>query len=292
MNDFTDADRQRAGHRSTLVSVAVNLFLSIIQFFIGIFAQSQALVADSIHSLSDLVSDGAVLLANKHSMKEPDADHPYGHRRFETAAAMAVGALLLSVGIGMLWRSFTSLQNPQAIPEVHYAALIIAAITLVAKELLFRYLLLVGEKFRSTMLVANAWHSRSDAASSLVVVVGIGANMMGFHLADPLAALIVGLMIVRMGWKFFFASFNDLMDSAVDSDTEERIRQHLLSTPGVEGIHALRTRKLGDMIWVEVDLEMNGNLTIAQGHAIATEARKRVMDNEAVLDVTTHFDPV
>src|SRR5690606_32690702 len=110
--------------------------------------------------------------------------------------------------------------------------------------------------------------------------------------ADPLAALIVGLMIVRMGWKFFFASFNDLMDSAVDSDTEERIRQHLLSTPGVEGIHALRTRKLGDMIWVEVDLEMNGNLTIAQGHAIATEARKRVMDNEAVLDVTTHFDPV
>lgn len=292
MNDFTDADRQRAGHRSTLVSVAVNLFLSIIQFFIGIFAQSQALVADSIHSLSDLVSDGAVLLANKHSMKEPDADHPYGHRRFETAAAMAVGALLLSVGIGMLWRSFTSLQNPQAIPEVHYAALIIAAITLVAKELLFRYLLLVGEKFRSTMLVANAWHSRSDAASSLVVVVGIGANMMGFHLADPLAALIVGLMIVRMGWKFFFASFNDLMDSAVDSDTEERIRQHLLSTPGVEGIHALRTRKLGDMIWVEVDLEMNGQLTIAQGHAIATEARKRVMDNEAVLDVTTHFDPV
>lgn len=292
MNDFTDADRQRAGHRSTLVSVAVNLFLSIVQFFIGIFAQSQALVADSIHSLSDLVSDGAVLLANKHSMKEPDADHPYGHRRFETAAAMAVGALLLSVGIGMLWRSFTSLQNPQAIPEVHYAALIIAAITLVAKELLFRYLLLVGEKFRSTMLVANAWHSRSDAASSLVVVVGIGANMMGFHLADPLAALIVGLMIVRMGWKFFFASFNDLMDSAVDSDTEERIRQHLLSTPGVEGIHALRTRKLGDMIWVEVDLEMNGKLTIAQGHAIATEARKRVMDNEAVLDVTTHFDPV
>lgn len=292
MNDFTDADRQRAGHRSTLVSVAVNLFLSIIQFFIGIFAQSQALVADSIHSLSDLVSDGAVLLANKHSMKEPDADHPYGHRRFETAAAMAVGALLLSVGIGMLWRSFTSLQNPQAIPEVHYAALIIAAITLVAKELLFRYLLLVGEKFRSTMLVANAWHSRSDAASSLVVVVGIGANMMGFHLADPLAALIVGLMIVRMGWKFFFASFNDLMDSAVDSETEERIRQHLLSTPGVEGIHALRTRKLGDMIWVEVDLEMNGQLTIAQGHAIATEARKRVMDNEAVLDVSTHFDPV
>lgn len=288
----SDSDRQRAGHRSTLVSVAVNIFLTVVQFIIGVFAQSQALVADAMHSLSDLLSDGAVLVANKHSLKAPDADHPYGHRRFETAAAMIVGALLLSVGIGMLWRSFTSLQNPDAVPEVHYAALIVAFITLIAKELLFRYLLLVGEKVRSTMLIANAWHSRSDAASSLVVVIGIGANLAGLHLADPLAALIVGLMIIRMGWKFFFSAFNDLMDSAVDGDTEERIRAHLLSTPGVRGIHALRTRKLGDMIWVEVDLEMDGHLTIAQGHAIATEARKRVMDNEPVLDVTTHFDPV
>lgn len=292
MNDFTDADRQRAGHRSTMVSVAVNIFLSVVQFIIGIFAQSQALVADAIHSLSDLLSDGAVLVANKHSLKEPDDDHPYGHRRFETAASMVVGALLLSVGIGMLWRSFATLQNPGAVPEVHYAALIVAFITLVAKEALFRYLLFVGERFRSTMLIANAWHSRSDAASSLVVVIGISANLAGFHLADPLAALIVGLMIIRMGWKFFIAAFNDLMDSAVDSDTEKRIRDHLLSTPGVQGIHALRTRKLGDMIWVEVDLEMDGSLTIAQGHAIATEARKRVMKHEPVLDVTTHFDPV
>jgi cation diffusion facilitator family transporter len=142
------------------------------------------------------------------------------------------------------------------------------------------------------MLIANAWHSRSDAASSLVVLIGIGANLMGFNLADPLAALLVGLMILRMGWKFSFEAFNDLMDSAVDSATEQRIRRHLMSTPGVHGIHALRTRKLGDMIWVEVDLEMDGSLTIAQGHAIATEARKRVMAHEPVLDVTTHFDPV
>src|SRR5690606_31611621 len=212
--------------------------------------------------------------------------------RFETAASLIIGALLLSVGLGMLWASFVKLQSPGLIPQVHSSALAVALLALVSKEILFRYLLHVAKRVRSSMLAANAWHARSDAASSLVVAIGILANISGFPLADPLAALIVGLMIVRMGWKFFFVSFNDLMDQAVDEDTEKRIRGHLLSTPGVYGIHALKTRKLGDMIWVEVDLEMDGTLTIAQGHAIATEARDRVMRHEPVLDVMTHFDPV
>lgn len=292
MSIHFDPDRQAAGYRSTMVSVMVNIVLTTVQLIIGLFAHSTALVADAIHSLSDLVSDGVVLVANKHSQKAPDADHPYGHRRFETAASLIIGALLLSVGIGMLWNSFNKLQNPAAIPQVHSIALTVAVLALVSKEILFRYLLRVARKVRSSMLAANAWHARSDAASSLVVAIGILANISGFPLADPLAALIVGLMIIRMGWKFSFVSFNDLMDQAVDEGTELRIRGHLLSTPGVHGIHALKTRKLGDMIWVEVDLEMDGALTIAQGHAIATEARKRVMQYEPVLDVTTHFDPV
>lgn len=292
MSPSVEPDRQAAGHRSTMVSVVVNIMLTIIQLAVGLFAHSAALVADAIHSLSDLVSDGVVLVANKHSMKAPDADHPYGHRRFETAASLIIGALLLSVGLGMLWASFTKLQNPGLIQEVHSSALAVALVALFSKEILFRYMLHVAKRVRSSMLAANAWHARSDAASSLVVAIGILANINGFPLADPLAALIVGLMIVRMGWKFFFVSFKDLMDEAVDDDTENRIRDHLLSTPGVVGIHALKTRKLGDMIWVEVDLEMDGSLTIAQGHAIATEARKRVMQYEPVLDVTTHFDPV
>ncbi|MGB3289644.1 MAG: cation diffusion facilitator family transporter [Burkholderiaceae bacterium] len=292
MGPHFDSDRQLAGHRSTMVSVVVNVALTAFQLVVGLFAHSQALVADAIHSLSDLVSDAVVLVANKHSQKAPDADHPYGHRRFETAASLIIGALLLSVGIGMLWNSFVKLQSPESIPEVHSVALAVAVLALVSKELLFRYMLRVAKRVRSSMLVANAWHARSDAASSLVVALGILANLGGFHLADPLAALVVGLMIIRMGWRFFFASFNDLMDSAVDDETEARIRGHLLSTPGLHGIHGLKTRKLGDMIWVEVDLEMDGDMTIAEGHVIATEARKRVMQNEPVLDVTTHFDPV
>ena len=142
------------------------------------------------------------------------------------------------------------------------------------------------------MLVANAWHARSDAASSLVVSLGVLANLAGLSLADPLAASIVALMILRMGWKFSIGAFHDLTDRAVDHETEQRIATLLRETPGVQGIHELRTRKLGDMIWVEVDLEMDGKLTIAQGHAIAVLARERVMQAEPVLDVMTHFDPV
>ncbi|NYT59018.1 cation transporter [Alcaligenaceae bacterium] len=287
-----DPERQTAAKSSTLVSVAVNVLLVILQMLIGLFANSQALVADAIHSLSDLVSDAVVLIVNKHSQKAPDAEHPYGHQRFETAAALAIGALLLSVGIGMLWNSFTKLQHPETVAEVGSVALVVAVLALISKELLFRYLLRAARRVRSSMLAANAWHARSDAASSFVVALGIVANLAGFHLADPLAALIVGLMIMRMGWKFFYTSLNDLMDSAVDDETEGRIRLHLMGTPGVEGIHDLKTRKLGDMIWVEVDIEMDAALTIAQGHAIAMAARKQVMDNEQVLDVMTHFDPV
>ena len=198
----------------------------------------------------------------------------------------------MSVGAGLLWAAFGRLQDPGDIPQVHPAALIVALLAIAGKESLFRYMLKVGERIRSTMLVANAWHARSDAASSLVVALGIVANLAGFPLADPLAALVVGLMIARMGWKFFSSSFADLMDRAVDTDTENRIRTHLLDTPGVLGIHDLKTRKLGDMIWVEVDIEMDGSLSIAEGHEIAVQARARVMENEHVLDVMTHFDPV
>lgn len=287
-----DRERQAAGFRSTLVSVLVNTGLSAAQFFIGIIGNSSALVADAIHSLSDLLSDFIVLVANKHSAKAPDDNHPYGHRRFETAASLAIGVLLIVVGLGMLWSIYPKLTLAESLPPVQHVALIASLITLLAKELLFRYLLREGRRVRSTMLIANAWHARSDAASSLVVAVGIGASLAGLPLADPLAALVVGLMITRMGWQFFRDSFDDLMDRSVDDETEARIRAHLLGTPGVLGVHGLRTRKMGDMIWVEVDLEMDGTLSIQEGHDIAAEARKRVMQHEAVLDVMTHFDPV
>ncbi|MBA4256914.1 MAG: cation-efflux pump [Polaromonas sp.] len=284
-------ERLAAAKRSTWVSVVVNVVLSALQITVGVFAKSQALIADGIHSLSDLVSDFVVLLAGHHASKDADQDHPYGHQRYETAASLVLGVLLLAVGVGMLWSAVEKLQSPDAIPKVHVLALWVAGAALLSKELLFRYMLAVAKRVKSSMLVANAWHARSDAASSLVVGVGIVGNLAGFPLLDPIAALMVGVMVAKMGWGFGWEALHDLMDRAVDEEEVAAIHQTLLGTPGVMGVHDVRTRKMGDMIVVDAHLEIDANLTIEAGHDIAVEARDRVLQRHRVLNLMTHLDP-
>jgi cation diffusion facilitator family transporter len=283
--------RAAAATRSTWVSVVVNLLLTCTQIAVGLLSRSQGLVADGIHSLSDLLSDGVVLFASHHGSKDADQDHPYGHQRFETAASLVIGVLLLAVGLGMFWSALVKLENPEAIARVHSAALWVAGIALVAKELLFRYMLAVAKRAKSSMLVANAWHARSDAASSLVVGVGLIGNLAGYSLLDPIAALIVGLMVARMGWGFAWDALHDLMDRAVDEQEVLAIRDTLLQTPGVQGVHDLRTRKMGDMIVADAHIEVDALLSVEQGHEIAVSARERVMRRHRVLNLMTHVDP-
>jgi cation diffusion facilitator family transporter len=287
----TPAERSAAAARSTWISVAVNLVLSMAQIAAGIMAKSQGLIADGIHTLSDLVADFVVLLANHHSQKDADVDHPYGHQRFETAASLVLGLLLLAVGLGMLWSAATKLQAPETIATVHVTALWVAGAALVAKELLFRYMLAVAKRVKSSMLVANAWHARSDAASSLVVGVGIIGNLMGYPILDPIAAALVGFMVTRMGWSFGWDALHDLMDRAVDEAEVAAIRQTLLDTPGISNVHDVRTRKMGDMIVLDAHLEVDATLTVEQGHDIAVAARARVMQRHRVLNMMTHVDP-
>ncbi|MDD2879959.1 MAG: cation diffusion facilitator family transporter [Rhodoferax sp.] len=288
---FTPAERSAAAARSTWVSVAVNLVLSVAQIVVGVWSKSQGLIADGIHTLSDLVADFVVLFANHHSQKDADDDHPYGHQRFETAASLVLGLLLLAVGLGMLWSAASKLQNPESIATVHITALWVAGGALIAKELLFRYMLAVAKKVKSSMLVANAWHARSDAASSLVVGVGIIGNLMGYPILDPIAAALVGFMVTRMGWNFGWDALHDLMDRAVDEAEVAAIRQTLLDTPGISNVHDVRTRKMGDMIVVDAHLEVLATLSVEQGHDIAVEARARVMQRHRVLNMMTHVDP-
>ena len=283
--------RARVASRTTWVSVGINLVLSSVQIAVGVFAKSQGLVADGIHSLSDLVADGVVLLASHHSQKDADHDHPYGHQRFETAASLILGLLLLVVGLGMLWSAFQKLQAPETVPLVHAAALWVTGSALMAKELLFRYMLRVAKLVRSSMLVANAWHARSDAASSLVVGIGIAGNLAGYPILDPIAALIVGLMVAKMGWSFGWSAMHDLMDRAVDDEEVAAIRSTLEHTPGVSGVHEIRTRKMGDMIVVDAHIEVDATMTVEAGHAIAVLARQRVMQHHRVLNLMTHVDP-
>ncbi|MFZ1500455.1 MAG: cation diffusion facilitator family transporter, partial [Giesbergeria sp.] len=284
------AERTAAASRSTWVSVGVNLVLSSIQIVVGVLSKSQGLIADGIHSLSDLVADFVVLFANHHSQKEADEEHPYGHQRFETAASLVLGLLLLGVGVGMVWSAVVKLENPEAIAQVHVVALWVAAAALVGKELLFRYMLAVAKRVKSSMLVANAWHARSDAASSLVVGIGIAGNLMGYPILDPIAALIVGFMVARMGWTFGWDALHDLMDRSVDEQEVQAIRQTLLDTPGVSGVHDVRTRKMGDMVVVDAHLEVNAALTVEAGHDIAVLARQRVLQRHRVLNLMTHVD--
>ena len=289
--EHTPQERAAAASRSTWVSVVVNLVLSTVQIVVGVWAKSQSLIADGIHSLSDLVADFVVLFANHHSQKDADEDHPYGHQRFETAASLVLGLLLLAVGVGMVWSAVVKLENPEAVPQVHSVALWVAGGALVGKELLFRYMLAVAKKVKSSMLVANAWHARSDAASSLVVGVGIAGNLAGYPILDPIAALIVGFMVGKMGWEFGWDAMHDLMDRAVDEQEVQAIRQTLLDTPGVAGVHDVRTRKMGDMVVVDAHLEVDAQITVEEGHDIAVEARQRVMQRHRVLNLMTHVDP-
>jgi cation diffusion facilitator family transporter len=289
--EHTPAERIAAAARSTWVSVWVNLVLTLSQIAVGIFAKSQGLIADGIHSLSDLVADFVVLFASHHSKKDADVDHPYGHQRFETAASLVLGTLLLAVGIGMLWSAARKLNAPETIQTVHMVALWVAGGALIAKELLFRYMLAVAKRVKSSMLVANAWHARSDAASSLVVGIGIIGNLAGYPILDPIAALIVGFMVTKMGWGFSWDALHDLMDRAVDEQEVQAIRQTLLETPGVSDVHDVRTRKMGDMIVVDAHIEVDAAITVEAGHDIAVEARARVLQRHRVLNLMTHVDP-
>ena len=287
----TPEERAAAASRSTWVSVAVNLVLTITQIVVGVLAKSQGLIADGIHSLSDLVADFVVLFASHHAKKDADEDHPYGHQRFETAASLVLGTLLLVVGVGMLWSAMQKLQAPETVQTVHIIALWVAGGALVAKELLFRYMLAVAKRVKSSMLVANAWHARSDAASSLVVGLGIVGNLAGYPILDPIAALIVGFMVAKMGWEFGWDALHDLMDRAVDEQEVQAIRQTLKDTPGVSGVHDVRTRKMGDMIVVDAHLEVDASITVEAGHDIAVLAQTRVLQRHRVINLMTHVDP-
>jgi cation diffusion facilitator family transporter len=289
---YDDPQRSSMASRSTWVSVVVNVLLTLVQVTAGFFAHSQSLIADGMHSLSDLVCDFLVLFASYHSKHPADAGHPYGHGRVETAASLMLGAILAATGCAIMVAAAVKLQNIENLPAVAPLALWVAIIALVAKEGLFRYMLRVGERLRSPMLIANAWHARSDAASSLVVAVGIGGNLLGFIFADSVAAIVVGFMIVRMGIVFAWDAFQELIDAGLSIEEVDSIRQTLIDTPGVVSLHELRTRRMAHRALVDAHILVDPRISVSEGHSIAERARGRVLKSHpAVADVLVHVDP-
>ena len=284
-------ERFAAAQKSTWVSIAINVLLTSLQVVGGFFAHSQALMADGLHSLSDLLSDVLVLYANRHGNRHADAEHPYGHARIETAATLILGAFLAVLGVVLLVAAAMRLQHPEALQAVSPLALAIAVVALVAKEGLFRYMLAVAKRVRSQMLVANAWHARSDAASSLVVVVGVAGNLLGYTFFDLLAAAVVGVMIAHMGGRLAFEAMAELIDTGLDAEEVEAIRQTLLNTHGVRDLHELRTRRMADNALVDAHIIVDPKISVSEGHYIAESARHAVLKHHHVMDVMVHIDP-
>lgn len=289
---FDDPKRHLLANRCTWVSVVVNVVLTLVQVVVGVVAHSQSLIADGVHSLSDLVCDFLVLVANHHSKHPADEGHPYGHGRVETAASFVLGAILVATGGVIMVAAAIKLQNVENLPPVAPLALWVAIIALIAKEGLFRYMLHVGEQLRSPMLIANAWHARSDAASSLVVAIGIGGNLLGFVFADSVAAILVGFMIVRMGIVFAWDAFQELIDAGLSIEEVDSIRQVLIDTPGVESLHELRTRRMAHRALVDAHILVAPRISVSEGHSIAERARARVLKSHPLVsEVLVHVDP-
>jgi cation diffusion facilitator family transporter len=284
--------RYREVRKVTLVGSVVDLLLGVVKILIGNTAHSQALIADGVHSLSDLATDFLVLFAAKHSHRAADAEHPYGHGRIETVATVVLGVALTAVAIGISWDAVRRLLDPVLLLHPGWLALAVAFVSIVAKEIIYQYTARAGRRLRSNMLLANAWHSRSDAISSIVVVIGVGGAMAGLPYLDAIAAVAVALMIAMIGWKLLWKSLKELIDTSLDTDQVDAIRKEILDVSGVRALHLLRTRHSGSDALVDVHIQVDPALSVSEGHQIGEYVRTKLIDQiDEVTDVTVHIDP-
>ncbi len=286
-----DGSRRRGIERAAWIAIATNTSLAIGQAVAGLMTHAFSLVADAAHTFSDLVADLFILIASRHSGNPADANHPYGHGRIETIVSLLLGAMLVATGIGFLWSSGMRLQRIETLPALHPAALFFALLTLVAKELLFRYILAASRRLKAPMLEANAWHARSDAASSLVVAVGIGGSIAGYPFLEPLGAAVVGFLILRMGVKLGWKAVGELIDTGLPEEEIARLRRTIEETPGVIGLHDLRTRHMAGRVLCDAHVQVDPHITVSEGHRISDNVYMRVRGaHPEVQDVLVHID--
>jgi len=278
--------------KATWWGLIVNLLLSISKLFVGFIGHSQALIADGLHSLSDLVSDGMVLLATHHSSIDADEAHPYGHARYETFATITLAVLLTAVGIGIGVDAINRLMDYQTIATPTQITLIIAGVSILSKEVLYQYTMLIARRVKSKLLEANAWHHRSDAISSIVVFAGIAGAMWGYPLLDSVAAIIVALMICKIGWDLGHQSFQELVDTGLEPETLKAMEAAILAVDGVNQMHMLRTRRMGHSVLADVHILVSPKLSVSEGHQIS-EAVEMALTSQfgEVNDITVHIDP-
>ncbi|MEN8177206.1 MAG: cation diffusion facilitator family transporter [Pseudomonadota bacterium] len=284
--------RYRLTRQAAIVGAVVNLVLALVKTLFGLLGQSQSLLADGVHSLSDLMSDALVLFAARHAKEGPDEAHPYGHGRFETAAAMALGAFLILVGLGIMWDAGERLFSPEKLLQPQSYTLYVALFSILANEGLYHYTQYLAKRIKSELLRANAWHHRTDSISSIVVLVGIGGTIAGLPYLDAIAAVLVGLMIIHIGWNIGWGAMQELVDAGLEEEQVKEIRTIINSVSGVNSVHMLRTRKMGGHASADVHVQVDSWLSVSEGHRISEVVQMRLIDEVDLLtDVTVHIDP-
>lgn len=298
MNREIVSPREKEIYKITIVGSGVNFLLLVFKFAAGILGHSAAMLADAVHSLSDFVTDIIVLVFVRISNKPQDKGHDYGHGKYETLATAIIGLLLLIVGFGILWNGASSIYafaRGEELEEPGMVALIAALLSIVLKEILYRYTVIKGKKLNSQAVIANGWHHRSDALSSIGTAVGIGgAILLGDHwrVLDPVAAVIVSFFIMKVAVQLLIPCVDELLEKSLPDDVEKQIEQALLSFPGVSEPHHLRTRRIGSYCAIEVHVRMDGQISLEAAHTTATaiENKLKEMFGEGTL-INIHVEP-
>ena len=287
------AAREKIVRKVTWVGLLVNLFLAAIKFIAGIYGRSQALVADAIHSLTDLTTDIAVIAGSHYWSRPPDENHPYGHRRLETLVTVFIGVVLIAAGIGIGWKAISTLQAKPAVSP-GWIAVFAALVSIVSKESIYRWTAVTGRRAKSAALAANAWHHRTDALSSIPVLIAVaGARVFpSWSFLDCVGAVIVSIFILHASIKIIWPGLSELIDVGAPTETRKKIRDIALKNEGVLQVHDIRTRYISSSIQVDLHIVVEGLITVREGHDIADDVKARIIDTiPEVLDVIVHVDP-
>lgn len=275
----------------TIIGAIINSLLGVIKLLGGALFYSHALIADGVHSLADLVADAMVFFASKYGSQDADADHPYGHQRIETAATLMLSLLLLFAGFGIAWDSFRDIMS-----GIHHTpqwfTIPIAILSIIANEWSYLYTRRVGLRIKSDLIIANAWHHRADALASVVVLMGLVGSLVGFVFLDAIAAIIVAIMVAKLGFTYGLNSIKELIDTAVEPTVISSIEKIIHQVEGVIKIHQLRTRSMGQDIFVDVHIQVSPFISVSEGHYTAQHVhRKLIASLPHIKDVTVHVDP-
>lgn len=288
----TERANKNAATRVTLIGAFLDLFLGVIKLVVGILGNSLALISDGIHSLSDVVTDAFVLVISRVSHAKPDRSHPYGHRRFETLGTIALGIVLFAIAAVICFDSIRRLYQVDPLPVPGWFGLVVAAISIASKEWIYRYTRRVADKVGSSLLLANAWHSRTDALSSIAVFIGITGALLGFPVMDLLAAMAVAAIIGWIAYGLVADSLRELVDTALPRDEVAALHNHVKSLEGILDAHAVRTRRHGGKTLVDLHVQVAPHISVSEGHYLAEHAgaslRQAFPD---ISDIVIHIDP-